>query len=192
MSRFRDKVAFRMQAIVAVWKCAAFIRWLRLRGMQLGHGNSIGRQMRVTWPHQVKIGNECLFERDVILKFDGIWQTGPRMRFGDKVFVGTGCEFNIRAGIAVGNDCLIASGCRFVDHDHGIERSALMRSQPGPESPIEIGPDVWIGCNCVVLKGVKIGQGAIVGAGAVVTKSIPDYEIWAGVPAKKIAKRPAN
>lgn len=55
--------------------------------------------------------------------------------------------------------------------------------------PLEIGNDVWIGSNVCVLRGVKIGDGAVVGAGAVVTHDIPPYEIWAGVPAKKIGKR---
>ncbi len=52
-----------------------------------------------------------------------------------------------------------------------------------------IGNDVWIGCGVTVIAGVRIGNGAIIGAGSVVTKDIPDYEIWAGVPAKKIRQR---
>lgn len=49
--------------------------------------------------------------------------------------------------------------------------------------------DVWIGCNVVIISGVTIGNGAVIGAGAVVTKNVPAYEIWAGVPAKKIGNR---
>ncbi len=52
-----------------------------------------------------------------------------------------------------------------------------------------IGNDVWIGCDVTIIAGVKIGDGAIIGAGAVVTKDIGPYEIWAGVPAKKIGAR---
>lgn len=143
----------------------------------------------MTWPHQVQLGNGCVVEQLTYFKFDGIWSEGPSIVISDHVFIGANCEFNIRSGISIGKHSLIASGSRFVDHDHGTDRSMWMRTQPGPESSITIGEDVWIGCNCVVLKGVTIARGAIAGAGAVVTKSIPEYEIWAGVPARKISER---
>lgn len=61
-----------------------------------------------------------------------------------------------------------------------------MKEQANKVQPITLGRDVWLGANCVVLKGVNIGDRAIVGAGSVVTKSIPSGEIWAGSPARKI------
>lgn len=145
---------------------------------------------RVSWPHKVSLGKGCLLEHDVILKHDGIWSPGASIRIGNEVFIGAGCEFNIRRGITVGDSSLIASGCRFIDHDHGIRSGSLMRSQEGPEKEIIIGRDVWLGCDVVVLKGVCIGDGAVVGAGSVITKSVPPGEIWAGVPAAKIGSRP--
>ncbi|MBR1807885.1 MAG: CatB-related O-acetyltransferase [Paludibacteraceae bacterium] len=54
---------------------------------------------------------------------------------------------------------------------------------------LEIGNDVWIGCNSTILRGIKIGDGAIIGANAVVTKDVPPYAIVAGVPAKVIKYR---
>ena len=59
----------------------------------------------------------------------------------------------------------------------------------GPEAPVALENDVWIGANVVLLKGMTIGRGAIVAAGAVVRHSIPPYEICGGVPAKKIGER---
>ena len=57
------------------------------------------------------------------------------------------------------------------------------------EQPLIIGNDVWIGSNVCIMRGVTIGNGAVIGAGAVVTHNVPPYEIWAGVPAKKIGQR---
>jgi acetyltransferase-like isoleucine patch superfamily enzyme len=101
------------------------------------------------------------------------------------------CEFNIRLRISVGRSTLIASGCKFIDHDHGFStRSTPMAIQTGAEAAIVIEQDVWIGANAVVLKGVKIGQGAIIAAGSVVTKSVGPFEVWGGTPAKKLKDRP--
>ncbi len=58
-----------------------------------------------------------------------------------------------------------------------------------PQKRTKIGHDVWIGCDATLIAGVTVGDGAVVGAGAVVTKDIPPYEIWGGVPAKKIGLR---
>lgn len=58
-----------------------------------------------------------------------------------------------------------------------------------PQKKTIIGHDVWLGCDVTVLAGVSIGNGAVIGAGAVVTQNVPPYEIWAGVPAKKISNR---
>lgn len=156
--------------------------------MQIGRGSHISK-LFISWPHQIAIGNNCIIERNVNFKYDGPWLPGPRIVIGDTVFIGTNCEFNINEGITIGNDSLIASGCKFIDHDHGTAIGELMHQQYGNRAKISIGQDVWLGCNVIVLKGVNIGNGAIVAAGAVVTKSIPAYEIWGGVPAKKISQR---
>jgi acetyltransferase-like isoleucine patch superfamily enzyme len=91
----------------------------------------------------------------------------------------------------IGDDCQIAAGCILSDVHHPYEDTSVPMNTIETEfQSIVLEQDVWLGSSVVVLKGVRIGQGAIVGAGAVVTKSIPPYEIWAGVPAKKIGERP--
>lgn len=162
--------------------------WLSSLGMKVGKGSLLS-QVNITWPHQVSIGKYCCLESNIYFKYDGIWKKGPAISIGDHVFIGRNCEFNIRKGISIGNDSLIASGCRFIDHDHGMAIGKPIRQQQGPEESIIIGKDVWLGCNVVVLKGVVIGNGAVVAAGSVVTKSIATNEIWAGVPACKIGER---
>jgi acetyltransferase-like isoleucine patch superfamily enzyme len=162
---------------------------LQLLGMQVGDGTFLPR-IYVAWPHKVRLGRRCILEPDVTFKHDGPYTPGQSIFVGDRVFLGRGAEFNIRLRCEIGDDSLIAAGVRFVDHDHGTARSGIpMRLQPTPEAPISIGTDVWIGANAVILKGVTIGQGAIVASGAVVTKAIPEWEIWGGVPARRLGIR---
>ena len=66
----------------------------------------------------------------------------------------------------------------------------MAQQTTGGEKAITLEDDVWIGAEAVILKGVTIGRGAIVAAGSVVTKSVGAYEIWGGIPAKKIGMRP--
>ncbi len=158
------------------------------QGATFGTGVALS-SLYITWPHQVSIGNKCLIEPDVIFKYDGIWSPGPSILISDQVFIGRGCEFNIRRSLSIGKNSLIASGCRFIDHDHGMIKSQLIGGQEGAEAAITIEEDVWLGVNVVVLKGVRIESGAVIAAGAVVTKSVPAYEIWGGVPARRIGQR---
>ena len=184
-----QKAYFRLRAIAD--DCLGWFRNLywKSQGMSVG-SRTILRRMHVTWPHQVRLGNRCILESDIYFKFDGIWAPGPCIDIGDDCFIGVGCEFNIRRQIGIGHRTKIASGCKFIDHDHGFEGTRI-DEQPGREAAISLGEDVWMGVNVVVLKGVTIGNSAVVGACAVVTRSIPAREIWAGVPARQIGTRPA-
>jgi len=157
-------------------------------GVQIGTRTRLPR-VRVTWPHQVSIGSDCIIEPDVIFKYDGPYRPGPSILIGNRVFIGAATEFNITLRLAIGDDSLIGAGTRFIDHDHGISDQSLIRLQQEVTDPITVGSDCWIGANAVILKGVQIGGGAVIAAGAVVTKAVPPREVWAGVPAKKIANR---
>jgi acetyltransferase-like isoleucine patch superfamily enzyme len=161
--------------------------------MHIGRRSALGR-VSVVWPHQVKVGAGTQVLDGTILEYcHGSWRLGPAITIGDRCYVGRGVDFNCRERITVGNDCLIAAGCRLVDHDHGMDLGEPMRAQVGAEAAITLEDDVWLGANVVVLKGVTIGRGAVVAAGAVVNKSIPAYEIWGGVPAKRLGtRRPAT
>ena len=192
MGRTFDTIAFRLRQYA--WSAPARMRTLywKLLGMKIGRGTLLPH-IHVTWPHQVSLGARCIIEHGIHFKFDGPWREGPEIVVGDGTFIGTGCEFNCHAGITIGKLSMIAAGCRLVDTDHGFaERSLPMMHQHTKRSPIRVEDDVWVGANAVILKGVTIGRGAIVAAGAVVTKSIPEFEIWGGVPAKKIGVRPGG
>lgn len=157
-------------------------------GMKIGKGTRLP-YLIITWPHQVSLGKNCLLEKGIYFKYDGLWKKEPSIIIDDDVFIGANCEFNISGEIRIGKKTMIASGCKFIDHNHGMDLSEPMNSQKQTTEPILVGEEVWFGVNVIVLKGVKIGKGAIIAAGSVVTKNIGDYEIFGGVPAKYIRKR---
>lgn len=101
---------------------------------------------------------------------------------------------NIRASggeILIGDDCLIAQFVSIIATNHGTAASQPMRAQPWDlaKSSVRIGNDVWVGANAVILPGVTIGDGGVIGAGAVVSHDVPAFCIAAGVPARIIGRR---
>lgn len=162
---------------------------LRFLGMRIARGVCLGR-VRANWPAQVSLGDETLILDGVVFDYcHGKPMTAPSIVLGRRNYIGRGVEFNIRQGIRIGNDCLIAAGVRFIDHDHGLALDRPIREQDGPEATITLGDDVWVGANAIILKGVSIGSGAVIAAGAVVTKTVEFQEIWAGVPARCVGVR---
>lgn len=105
-------------------------------------------------------------------------------KIGSKVFINHNCSITCVEEISIGNNCNIANNVVIVDHDHNMGENGV---EDGFESSaVHIGENVWIGANTTILKGVSIGDGAVIAAGAVVNQNIPSHEIWGGVPAKKI------
>jgi acetyltransferase-like isoleucine patch superfamily enzyme len=115
-----------------------------------------------------------------------------RIEIGEGTWIGQ--YNNLRAGggdIRIGRSCLVSQFCTLVASNHAIARSQPIQEQgadPG-RAGITIGNDVWLGAGCAVLPGVTIGDGAVVGANAVVNRDVPAFEIWAGVPARRVGAR---
>ena len=106
------------------------------------------------------------------------------IRIGDNVGV-SGCTISANRSITIGSRVLIGSGALIMDNDaHPLDYRSRMSGSKGASSPIIIEDDVFIGARAIILKGVKIGLGAVVGAGAVVTKDVPQMCVVAGNPAR--------
>lgn len=92
--------------------------------------------------------------------------------------------------IQIGENVNIGSDCKIFDHDfHSIDYETRIHGDSEIKtSPVHIDDGAFIGTNSIILKGVTVGKHSVVGAGSVVTKTIPDNEIWAGNPARFIRK----
>lgn len=167
------------------------VAYFRLMGMSIKSTTSIGKII-CNWPNKVSIGFSSMIEDCVMFKINKPFETYNSIEIGNNVFVGFNCEFNSSTKIIVGDDCLIASFCTFSDNGHSFNNNELIRSQPCTKQDIVVGNNVWIGTHCSILQGVHIGEGSVIGAGSVVNKSIPENEVWAGVPAKFIRNRIAQ
>ncbi|MBM6820166.1 acyltransferase [Clostridium saudiense] len=122
--------------------------------------------------------NSTIYRRAEILFPSGL-------KIMKNVSIGWFTLLDARAGITIGENTNISSYTKFITGSHDIDDKKFVAEF----KPINIGKNVWVGTGAIVLQGVTIGDGAVVAAGAVVTKDIPDYEVWGGVPAKFIRKR---
>jgi acetyltransferase-like isoleucine patch superfamily enzyme len=105
--------------------------------------------------------------------------------FGNKVFLNQGVRIACSREISIGDNALIGDETVILDNDyHGVA------SSPAKAAPVRIESDVWLGTRVIVLRGVTIGRGSVVGAGAVVTRSLPPFVFAAGVPAQVIKSLP--
>jgi maltose O-acetyltransferase len=104
---------------------------------------------------------------------------------GKDTIIGDHCFLDGRAPLKIGNHVGIASQVLIYNDEHDINSPDYGNSF----GPVEIGDYVFIGPRSIILPNTKIGKGAVVAAGAIVTKDIPEFEIWGGVPAKKISDR---
>lgn len=111
-----------------------------------------------------------------------------RIRIGDGCGISNATLFACES-ITLGKQILVGGGTKIYDTDfHWLDFEKRIQETGGKTSPVTIKDGAFIGSNCIVLKGVTIGEKSVIGAGSVVTKSVPDGEIWAGNPAKFIRK----
>ena len=111
---------------------------------------------------------------------------GAEIVIGDNVGV-SGCSISAAQSIHIGNNVLIGSGAIISDNDaHPIDPEERLRGSGGLCRPVRICDNVFIGARAIILKGVTVGEGSVVGAGAVVAKDVPPFSIVVGNPARVI------
>ncbi len=110
---------------------------------------------------------------------------GKNITIGRDVFINSGCHFQDQGGIVIGDGTFIGHNVVLATINHDLNPA---NNRKNHYAPIIIGSHVWIGSNAAILPGVRIGDWAVVAAGAVVTKDIPALTVAGGVPAKVLKK----
>lgn len=145
---------------------------------------------------QIVIGSDSLIEGLLVTE-----TKDAKIEVGDNVFIGSGSVIDATCGIKISNDVLISYQCIIQDSDNHSLRYSLRKNDTSDwkndryhnwevttKKPITIDKGAWLGARAIILKGVNIGEGAIVGAGSVVTKDVPDWTVVAGNPARIVRK----
>ena len=153
---------------------------------------------------RLEIGEKCYIDGSIILE-----REVGNVTIGNRTYLGAGTTIICAEEIQIGSDVLSSWGITIVDHDsHSIRwqnraedvenwRAGLLEGGPKraaqlknwnvvPKSPVVIENKVWIGFNVIILKGVRVGEGAVIAAGSIVTKDVPPYCVVAGNPAKVV------
>lgn len=112
-------------------------------------------------------------------------ECGKNLTLGKNVFINACCKFQDQGGITIGDGCLIGHNVTIATLNHELNPANRASITP---NPVKIGDNVWIGSDSTILPGVEIGDGAIIGAGSIVTKNVPANTLVAGNPAKIIRK----
>ena len=110
---------------------------------------------------------------------------GAELTIGDGTSINRGASICAQRSIRIGRNCGIGNDCLIFDTDF---HDVADRSRVPDAQPVTIGDDVWLAARAIVLKGVTIGDGAVVSAGSVVATNVPPYALVGGVPARLIRR----
>jgi acetyltransferase-like isoleucine patch superfamily enzyme len=179
----------------------AGLRWLasyfyyeplfRSRCESVGKSFRISRLPFVVGHTHIHIGNNVNFFGQVDI-FSGRMFDHPTLILKDRVDIGHNVVFVVNREIIIEEDVNVASGVRFMDSDahprDTAERIADLPPRPEEIKPVRVGRYAWIGQNAFILKGVTIGEGAVIGVNSVVVTDIPAYCVAMGNPARVVVK----
>lgn len=168
-------------------------RWLwRTRNHTRRIAGDVDIRGRADWPRWLQLGDAVVIDKAAILWIAESEATphDPHLQIGHRSYIGPGVFLGASAPLTIGADCLIGAYSYLITANHEFKNPDIpVRLQGYTHAPITLGRDVWLGCHVVVLPGVTIGDGAVIAAGAVVNQSVPPFEVWGGVPARKLSQR---
>ena len=132
---------------------------------------------------EIYLGNRVFLHKNCKLS---AWGTDEKacIKIGSKTYIGDRTEIHAGKCVEIGDGCVIAWDTNIMDRDYH-----KLNSETETYMPVHIGNHVWIGCRCLILKGVTIGDGAVVAAGSVVTHDVPPGALVGGNPAKIIKEK---
>jgi acetyltransferase-like isoleucine patch superfamily enzyme len=190
------------------------VLWAMIRRLKASYCTQWARFL--LWGHGAKVGSDLIVTGWIRIKVYGRIHVGDHVRInsgadvnivgGDRktnILVGPNGCLEIENGVGLSNSTIIAmqsvkllsntmigGGCDIYDYDfHEIDPDERFEKTGNVGvKEVVIGPDAFVGSHCIILKGVRIGKGAVIGAGSLVTRNVPDYEMWAGRPAKFIRR----
>jgi acetyltransferase-like isoleucine patch superfamily enzyme len=166
------------------WQTGRFATHLVYRRSfgSLGSGTVLVRPFNLQGVERIHLGSQCSI-------FEGAWLAsepgGGDLRIGDRTYLGHGVHLHALDPVTIGSDCVFADGVFVGSSDHDRED----RHRVHGSGPIVIGDRVFLGQRSVVLGGVTIGDGATVGAHAVVTKDVAPGQTVVGIPARPVGTR---
>lgn len=150
------------------------------RGSIIEPGTFIARSGRVF------LGAGSLIRFGCVLTADG-----GQIKIGRGTTINHYCVINGFGGVSIGDQCSIASNVAIYSSNHVFQRRDRTIKSQGltTKGGVVIGDDVWIGTKAIILDGVSVGKGAVIGAGSVVTRDVPEYAVVVGNPARQISER---
>jgi acetyltransferase-like isoleucine patch superfamily enzyme len=169
-----------------------YIGWLfQAPGLHLGPGSIVRGVKHVHFGSNIYVHGHLWLEA-VTRYRDQCF--APRIEIGDEVAFSEGVHISCIERISLGNRVLIGSRVYISDHSHGLYKGAIQshpdeppaRRPLGAGGPVDIGENVWIGDNAVIVGPISIGRGSIIGANSVVRANVPDRTMVAGAPARVI------
>ena len=170
MWSLKKKICFVLYRLTASW-------------LPISQRSNFAKKMRQFWAKRIveNMGKNVNIERNSFF--------GPLLKIGDNSGIGIDCE--VYGPVEIGSDVMMGPEVVIYTKGHRHDRVDVTMIEQGDDEtrPVKIGNDVWIGRRVMIMPGVSIGNGCIIGAGAVVTKDVPDYSIVGGIPAKVLRMR---